>query len=56
MEYPEINDSSKPDPNCPDCEGTGKITLFNFDSPCNCTKRRKNEDTLDDTVEYNGWW
>lgn len=28
-----------PDPNCPDCRGTGRIELVNSSEPCDCAAR-----------------
>jgi len=56
--YMEVPDSEvKPDPDCPDCKGTGVVTLFTSSSPCRCLSRfDKNDDEEYDDVEYNGYW
>lgn len=35
----KIMPNGKPDPNCKDCKGTGKIILFTSISECDCVKR-----------------
>jgi len=56
--YMEVPDSEvKPDPDCPDCKGTGVITLFTSSSPCKCLSRfEKDNDEGYNAVEYDGYW
>ena len=37
METPD--NEEKPDPNCPDCKGTGKVILLTSSVPCKCLKK-----------------
>jgi len=56
--YMEVPDSEiKPDPDCPDCKGTGVVTLFTSSSPCRCLSRfEKDDDDVDNNIEYNDYW
>lgn len=55
--YMEVPDSEvKPDPDCPDCKGTGVVVLFTSSSPCGCLSRFEKADEGYDDVEYNGYW
>lgn len=59
--YMEINE--EPNPDCPDCKGTGIIKGFQFDKPCNCKenklksdKENMNKSDYDDDYYDNGHW
>lgn len=53
--YMEIsNEELKPDPECPECKGTGAIILFTSSSPCKClTKSIDSDDILFDYNQGN---
>lgn len=36
--------NGKPDPNCPECGGTGIITLLRFNVPCECVETEESSD------------
>jgi len=47
----------KPNPDCPDCHGTGSVLLFMFTSPCKCLSKPDNPPKAhDDWDDYNGYW
>lgn len=50
--YMETPDNKvKPDPNCPNCKGTGMVTLLTSSAPCECLKRLEEVDD-----EYDVCW
>ena len=55
--YMEASDSEvKPDPDCPECKGTGIVSLFTSSSPCKCLSRLEKPGEGYDDVEYSGYW
>lgn len=56
MEVPY--DEVKPDPNCPECRGTGTVTLFTSSAPCKCLQRfvspEQSEHCFDE--DYDTYW
>ena len=48
--------NGKPDPKCPECKGTGQITLFTSSSECDCVNREPAFVGLIDKIEnpYDG--